>query len=320
MRLHRLIAAAAVMGVAALPLASYPQTYPSRPIRVITTFAPTGETDVVVRTLTEAVATRSGATVVIEARPGGLGAVGLQALKGAEPDGHTIGFTATGHLLVNPHVNPDLGYDPIASFAPIGKLLSSPVVFLAHPSLGVSSMAELISLAKAKPATVRMGIGGAGNKIGLAQLEAATGAKFLQVPYTQGAQLISDQLGGHIDASIQTVGQAMGMAKDGRVRAIGIGSLKSFPQAPGVPAVADVVPNFEMGFWWGLLAPAGTPKDRIEWVNREFVAALNTPAVRDRMIGLAYEIIGDRPEQFAAYIRKSSPEFAEIIRKNKITN
>jgi tripartite-type tricarboxylate transporter receptor subunit TctC len=132
--------------------------------------------------------------------------------------------------------------------------------------------------------------------------------------------LISDQLGGHIDASIQTVGQAMGMAKDGRVRAIGIGSLKSFPQAPGVPAVADVVPNFEMGFWWGLLAPAGTQKERIEWVNREFVAALNTPAVRDRMIGLAYEIIGDRPEQFAAYIRKSSPEFAEIIRKNKITN
>jgi tripartite-type tricarboxylate transporter receptor subunit TctC len=308
---------AAVFGAAAMVMAggAAAQAYPSKAITVLSTFQLGGSPEVPLRLIADDITKRTGKIFILESRPGGGGAVGLSAVNRAEPDGHTIAYTFTGGLLVNAYTTKDLGWDPM-SFAPVGRIFNSPIIIIGDPKFPARTMADVIRMAKEKPETISIAIGGSGNKIGLAQLDAATGAKFIWVPIAN--QIRTNVLGSHVNLGIETPSSVKGLIDEGKVTAIGVGSLKRLEYMPNVPAIAETVPGFENGFWFGFLAPKGTPADRVAWLNREINTSLNTPLVLGRMKELALDPIIESPQQFDAYLRKTGPEFESIIKKYNI--
>lgn len=308
---------AAVLGAAAIATAggAAAQAFPSKNITVMSTFQLGGSPEVPLRLIADDITKRTGKVLILESRPGGGGAVGLTALNRAEPDGHTIAYTFTGGLLVNPYTTKDLGWDPM-SFAPIARIFNSPIIIIGDPKFPARNMADVIRMAKEKPGTISIAIGGSGNKIGLAQLDAATGAKLLWVPVAN--QIRTNVLGGHVNLGIETPSSVKGLIDEGKVTAIGVGSLKRIEYMPNVPAIAETVPGFENGFWFGFLAPKNTPADRVAWLNREINTSLNTPLVLGKMKDLALDPVIETAQQFDAYLRKTGPEFESIIKKNNI--
>ena len=311
----RIIAAA--LGLAALVMAGgvAAQAFPSKNVTVLSTFQLGGAPEVPLRLIADDITKRTGKNFILESRAGGGGAVGLSLLNRAEPDGHTLGYTFTGALLVNPYTTKDLGWDP-TSFAPIGRIFNSPIIIVGDPNFPGKTMADVIRMAKEKPNSVSIAIGGSGNKIGLAQIENATGAKFLWVPVSN--QVRANVMGGHVNLGIETPSSVKSLIDDGKLTAVGIGSLKRFDYVPNVQPIAELVPGFENGFWFGFLAPKGTPADRLGWLNMEINTSLNLPAIQAKMKELALDSITETPQQFDAYLRKTGPEFGDIIKRNNI--
>ena len=308
---------AAVLGAAVMVMAggAAAQAYPSKAVTVLSTFQLGGSPEVPLRLIADDITKRTGKIFILESRPGGGGAVGLSAVNRSEPDGHTIAYTFTGGLLVNAYTTKDLGWDPM-SFAPVGRIFNSPIIIVGDPKFPARTMADVIRMAKEKPETISIAIGGSGNKIGLAQLDAATGAKFIWVPIAN--QIRTNVLGGHVNLGVETPSSVKGLIDEGKLTAIGVGSAKRLDFMPNVPAIAETVPGFENGFWFGFLAPKGTPADRVAWLNREINTSLNTPLVLGRMKELALEPVIESPQQFDAYLRKTGPEFESIIKKYNI--
>jgi tripartite-type tricarboxylate transporter receptor subunit TctC len=291
------------------------QQFPSKNISILSTFQLGGAPEVPLRLITEDITKRTGRTFVLESRPGGGGAVGLTALHRAEADGHTLAYTFTGALLVNPYTTPDLGWNP-TSFSPVGRIFFSPIIFVGDTKFPARNFADVIRIARQKPESVSIAIGGSGNKIGLAQIEAATGVKFLWVPVTNQPRV--NVLGGHTNLGIETPASVKGLVEEGKITAIAMGSLTRFDYMPNVPTVSETVPGFENGFWFGFLAPPGTPADRVAWLNREINASATSPAIAAKLKELALQPIVETPQQNDAYLRKTGPEFEKIIRAHNI--
>ena len=216
---------AAVLGAAAMAMAggAAAQAFPSKNITVMSTFQLGGSPEVPLRLIADDITKRTGKIFILESRPGGGGAVGLTTLNRAEPDGHTMAYTFTGGLLVNPYTTKDLGWDPM-SFAPVARIFNSPIIIIGDPKFPARTMADIIRMAKEKPETISIAMGGSGNKIGLAQLDMATGAKFLWVPVAN--QIRTNVLGSHVNLGIETPSSVKGLIDEGKVTAIGVGSLK----------------------------------------------------------------------------------------------
>jgi tripartite-type tricarboxylate transporter receptor subunit TctC len=291
------------------------QQFPTKNITVLSTFQLAGAPEVPLRLIAEDFQKRLNRTLVLESRPGGGGAVGMTALKNAEPDGHTLAYTFTGAVLVNPYTVKDLGWTP-TSFAPVGRIFFSPIILVGDPKFPGRNMADVIRMAKEKPESVSIAIGGSGNKIGLAQIEAATGAKFLWVPVSN--TVFTNVLTGTTNLGIETPSTVKPQIEAGKVTAIAMGSKTRFDYMPNVPAIAETVPGFENGFWFGFFAPAGTPADRVAWLNREIMTAMKAPAIAARLKDLGLQQVIDTPQDFDAYLRKTGPEFEGIIRKHNI--
>jgi tripartite-type tricarboxylate transporter receptor subunit TctC len=291
------------------------QQFPSKTITITLTSAFGGTHDVLVRGIAENITTKTGKTVIVEAKPGGGGAVGMSLLNRAEPDGHNIAMTFGGAVLVNPHTTKDLGWN-VSSFTPITRLVSSPNIFVSSPSFPAKNFAEMIKIAKEKPESVRIAFGGSGNKIGLAILESMTGAKFLLVP-VQATPFVQ-AMGGHVDVAVDTPSTTETAIKDGKIRNLGVGSLKQYKYMPDAELFAKTVPGFEMGFWWGMFAPGKLPKDRLDWLHREITAALNETKLKARLFAFGYDMIDETPAQFAEYLKKNDELYAKIIRDYKI--
>ncbi|HXC38880.1 MAG TPA: tripartite tricarboxylate transporter substrate binding protein [Burkholderiales bacterium] len=306
-----LAAAAGMLGCAA----AQAQAYPSKTITIILTSSFGGTHDVLVRGIAENITAKTGATVIVEPKPGGGGALGLATLVKAEPDGHTIAMTFGGAVLVNPHTTPALGWT-VANFTPITRLVSAPNIFVASPNFPAKNFADMLKLAKEKPGTVSVAFGGAGNKVGLAILESRTGAKFLWVPVNTTPFV--QALGDHVNLAVETPSTVENLLREGKLRNMGVGSLKPYKYMPEADLIAKTVPGFEMGFWWGMLAPAGLPKDRLQWLHREIVAGLNETRLKARLFAYGYDVIDETPEQFAAYLKENDALYAKIIRDYKI--
>lgn len=291
------------------------QQFPSKNITVMSTMQLGGAPEVPLRMIAEDIQKRFGRTMILESRPGGGGAVGMTALKHAEHDGHTIAYTFTGAVMVNPYTTKDLGWTP-TSFSPVGRIFFSPIILVGDPKFPARNMADVLRLAKQKPESVSIAIGGSGNKIGLAQIEAATGVKFLWVPVTN--RVFSNVLGGVTNLGVETPSTVKSNIEAGTVTAIAMGSLKRLDYMPNVPAISEDVPGFENGFWFAFFAPPGTPADRVNWLNREIMAAARSPAISSRLIALGLQPIIETSQEFDAYLRKTGPEFEKIIREHKI--
>ena len=291
--------------------ASLAQGFPTRPITFYSN-APGGAPEAIERAIFEKVKENTGANLILEARPGGGDAVGLQAVKAMAPDGYSYAITYASAINLNPLINRDLGLDPLKDFVPVVNLMSLGTVLATRDNFPAKDLRELVAMAKAKPGTVSIGIFGAGNKSWVAMLEEATGARFLQVPYKSTTELVQATLGGHLDAHFETLGTVL--AQKGKLKALSYGAASASPLLPGVPVVRELY-KFDMMSWFGVVAPAGTPPAAVTWVSREIARAVKDPKIVQLMETNGFMPVGNAPDQFATALRGEVDQNRELVRK-----
>lgn len=294
------------------------QKYPSKNITLISALT-AGAPDVMQRSVAESIAARTGATIIVEPRPGATGAVATAAVANAEPDGYTIGITFSGPLIANPLVNKDIKYHPVKSFAPISLMARGGAIMIASPKLPASNLAELLKLAKSRPEPIKVAYASLANKLALLSLADAAKVKFLDVPFNTGTAMQTAVINGDVDISIEAPGSVYGMVKDGRLKAIVTGDRTREPLFPDVGTIGEVVPGQDMTFWFAMLAPAGTPKDRLAWLERETRAALDDPRIRARMFTAGINVIAGSSKALADEIAATSERFARVVKQHGIT-
>jgi tripartite-type tricarboxylate transporter receptor subunit TctC len=301
-----LFAALALAGGSALA-----QSYPTKNVLFLTGVVG-GAPEAFQRAIFEKVKENTGATFILEPRPGGGGAPGLQAVKAAAPDGYTFGVTYASALNLNPLINRDLGIDALRDFVPVTNLMTLGVVIAARDDFAAKDVRELVAAARARPGQLRIGVFGAGNKSWVAMLEEKTGAKFLQVPFKSSTESVTATLGGHIDVHFETVGTLLG--QKGKLKALSFGGLAASQQLPGVPVVRDLY-QFDMLSWFAVLAPAGTPASAVNWVSRELVRAQKDPKITTMIESTGFTVLGNTPDEFARMLRAEVEANAEIVKK-----
>lgn len=293
------------------------QTYPARPIRLIVAFPPGGSVDAVARVVAPPLAESLGQAVVVENRSGASGNIGTELAARSKPDGytlliHTIPFVANAFLYAK------MPYDPLADFAPVSLLCSSPAVLIVNPSVPAHSVAELLALARAKPGALNYSAAGAGTNPHIAgELFNMLGhVDIVAVQYKGGGPALVAVLGGEVGITFQNISEAVPHVASGRVRALGVTSVKRAAALPQVPTIAEAgVPGYEFTTWHGVLAPRGTPQEIVSLLNAKLVAALHTPALSARFAQMGLDVIASTPEEFAAHLRKESDKWGKVIRE-----
>jgi tripartite-type tricarboxylate transporter receptor subunit TctC len=307
-------AAAIVCGTMLVAGAALAQQYPTRPIRMLVPFAPGGGTDLVARAVAHSMSEGLGTTVVVDNRPGANANIGNELAARAVPDGYTLIMTSSA-LTINPNLYRKLPYDPIKDFAPISLATNVPYILAVHPSLGVSSFQEFIALARSKKRPINYGSAGTGNAthLAMALLEVMAKIELTHVPYKGTGQALTDLVAGHIQVSWGTMPPTLPHVKAGRLKGLAVGSLKRAKAIPELPTVAEMgYPGYEAGSWFGVLAPAGTPRPIMVRLNKYVVKALAKPELADRLASEGAEPAANTPEEFAAFIK------AEIVKWGKV--
>lgn len=300
------IVASAFIGGGALA-----QAYPSKNITFIDNVTG-GPQEAVKRAIVSKVKDNTGVTVIYEARPGGGGAPGLQALKNAAPDGYTIGATYASALNLGPLINTETGLDALRDFVPVTKVWNAANVWVGRVDHPAKDIRDLVAMAKAKPNTIKVGLFGAGNRLFIALLEEKTGAKFIGVPYKSTADTVAAVLGGHIDAAFDSPGTLLGQV--GKLKGFLYGVSPTLPQLPGVPSTIDVY-GLETSSWTGILAPAKTPQEQINWLSRELVRATKDPAITKMMQDNLFPVVAGNSTEFAAELKKEVEEFRAALKR-----
>jgi tripartite-type tricarboxylate transporter receptor subunit TctC len=256
-----------------------------------------------------------GQTVVVENRPGAGGVVASQALVASPPDGYTLIVVASGHA-TNPLLYPKIPYDTFKDFTPISLLASSPNLLLVRADAPFKTVADVIAQARAKPGSLSFAHAGTGTSTHLAGelLKNLAHIDLNAIPYKGGAPAINDLLGGQIPMSFNNGPESVGQLEAGAVRALAVTTGKRAPFVPDVPSMAETVPGYDTGVWWGLLGPAGIPDDLLTKLNHDFVAALNTDAVKERLNKLGASPIGSSPKEFDAVIHADYDKWGPIIK------
>jgi len=300
--------------------AAQAQSYPVRPVKIVVAFSPGGGTDIVARVLGQKLSEMWGQQVIVENRAGASGTIGTEYAAKSAPDGYTLFMGTLGNLSVNKHLYPKMTVDPIRDFAPITKVVDVFFVLVAHPSVPAKNVAELIALAKSKPGFVTYGTSGPGGAPHLAAelLKRTANIDMTHVPYKASAQSFQDLLGGQVMITMDSQIQALPYIRDGRLRALGVLSAKRVPSLPDVPTIAETVPGYELTNWFGLVAPAATPKDLLAKISTDVHKALQDQGLRDKVTALSAAVVGDSPEQFGATMRADSEKWARIIREANI--
>jgi tripartite-type tricarboxylate transporter receptor subunit TctC len=294
--------------------ASAQSGFPSRPVHIFVPYAAGGGVDILARTLGEVVSRQWGQGVVVENRPGAGGMVASQALAKSAPDGYTLIVVASGHA-TNPFLYPKLPYDTFKDFTPISLLASSPNILLVRADSPFKTVADVIAQARLKPGSLSFAHAGNGTSTHLAGelLKNLAKIDLEAIPYKGGAPAINDLLGGQIAMSFNNGPESVGQLEAGTVRALAVttGTRASF--LPDVPSMAETVPGYDTEVWWGLLGPAGMPADLVEKLAHDFVAALNTDTVKQRLAKLGAFPIGSTPQAFDAKIHADYDKWGPII-------
>jgi len=309
-----LIAAAAVTMFCAVGTASAQSPFPSKAVHIFVPYAAGGGVDILARTLGDVVSRHWGQTVVIENRPGAGGVVASQALATSQPDGYTLIVVASGHA-TNPFLYPKIPYDTFRDFAPISLLASSPNILLVRADSPFRTLGDMIAQARAKPGSLSFAHAGTGTSTHLAGelLKNLAKIDINAIPYKGGAPAINDLLGGQIPMSFNNGPESVGQIEAGTVRALAVTTAARASFLPDVPSMAETVPGYDTEVWWGLLGPAGMTRDLVEKLSHDFVAALNTEAVKERLTKLGASPIGSSPQQFDAKIRADYRKWGPII-------
>jgi tripartite-type tricarboxylate transporter receptor subunit TctC len=308
------LAAVAVAMSAAGGMASAQSPFPSKPVHIFVPYSAGGAVDILTRTLGDVVSRQWGQSVVVENRPGAGGVLASQALVTSPPDGYTLIVVASGHP-TNPFLYPKLPYDTFKDFTPISLLASSPNILLVRADSPFKSLGDMIAQARSKPGSLSFGHAGTGTSTHLAGelLKNLAKVDISAISYKGGAPAINDLLGGQIPMSFNNGPESVGQLEAGTLRALAVTTASRAPFLPNVPSMAETVPGYDTEVWWGLLGPAGMPPDLVAKLSHDFVAALNTDSVKQRLAKLGASPIGSSPEQFDAKIRADYKKWGPII-------
>ena len=308
----------AVILTAALfaPFAAVAQSYPAKPVRVVIPWPPGGSNDVVGRLVLQKLSECMGQQFVVDNRPGASGVVGSDVVAKAAPDGYTIMIHSTTHL-GNAHLYKKLPYDTLKDFTGVGLLSAQPGVLTVHPSLPVKSVKEFIALAKARPGQILYSSSGNGSAphLQMALLISMTGIKITHVPYKGGVPQVTALVSGETQASFATISTVIAHIRNGKLRPLGVGSVKPSKTLPGVPTISDAgVPGYEMAPWIGVYAPAGTPKTIIDRLNAEIDKALALPDIVQKLESQALDPSPATTDEFNARIRADYEKYGKLIK------
>ena len=299
-------------------VAARAQTWPSQTITLVVPFTPGGSTDILARLLGQKLTNALGQTVIIDSRPGAGGSIASAQVARAQPDGNTIIMGHIGTLSVNPSLYKNLPYDPINSFAQISLIAKVHNVLVVNPAVPAHNVLELVAYAKQNPGKLNYASGGNGSAahIATAAFMVATGTDLVHVPYRGTAPAVTDLLGGQIQLMMTGAPAVLPHVAAGTLRPLGVSSLTRLPAAPDIPPIAEAgVPGFEASQWYGILAPAGTPRPIVDRFNHEIRVALASPEITEALLRDGAEPWASSPEEFRDHIAREIPRWAAIIEK-----
>ena len=295
--------------------------YPTKPVRLIVPFPAGGATDLFARTLSQKLGEKLGQSLVVENRPGAGGTLGSDLAAKASPDGYTLLLATSSTHSIGPNLNPRMPYDAVKDFTPISQVGNAPSIMLVPNSSPAKTVKEWIDYAKKNPGRLNYASSGNGTIVQLtAELFKAQADLFVvHIPYKGTALAIPDLVSGKVDVLFDSLPTGLPHVRDGRLRALGVTTLKATPLAPGVPPIADVLPGYESNTWFGLFGPKGLPADVVSRVNTAANQVLQDPEVIDKLQRLGIESVGGTPAQFTAMLAKESVKWKKIISERKIT-
>jgi tripartite-type tricarboxylate transporter receptor subunit TctC len=300
---------------AALPAAA--QSFPTKPIRLICPFPPAGAVDIASRAIAHEMTRLIGQPVTVENRPGAGGNVGGEAAARSAPDGYTLFMTTSGIQAINPALYAKMNYDPNRELTPVAPLVSLSNVLVVHPSVKANSVKDVIALAKAQPGRLTYASSGNGTSIHMsgAMFTQLTATDILHIPYKGSAPAVTDLLAGQVNMMFDNIPSALPHIKSGKLRALATTGAKRDPALPDLPTIAEAgVAGYESGVWFGLAAPAGTPRDIVARLNAEAVRGAKSPEFVKRMTDLGYNIIAGSPEQMTDMIKAEIARWTPIVK------
>lgn len=316
-RIRSSLAVACLLGLSCQIPSAVAQTsaFPAKPVKLVVAFSPGGNGDTLGRLMVDGLRHAWSQPMVIENRSGAAGNIAAEYVAKAPADGYTLLLNASSHV-VNASLY-KLPYDPVSDFSPIAEVAGYHYVLVARPSLGVKTVGELISLAKSKKGQLSMAHAGAGTAADLAGrlFMQAAGIEMTNVAYKGAGQAVTDIMGGHADAMFTSPGQVMPHVLAGKLLPLAFTGPKRFPDLPNVPTVAEAgFPGFEASTWFGVLGPAGIPRELVQQLNRQIAAAMKSPEVHDRLVQMGWYVSPSSVEQFEAVLREDREKWGKVIR------
>jgi len=292
------------------------QPFPSKPVRIVVPFPAGGPTDIVARAMAQKMSEGLGQTVLVENRAGAGGALGSEAVAKSPADGHTVLMGTIGGLAVAMSLLPNRGYDTLRDFAPITQAVNVTNILVTHPSVPARSVKELLALARSQPGKLNYASSGNGTVTHLAGelLKLMGGVDIVHVPYKGGAPALTALIGGETDMSYENALLIVPQIKAGKARALAVTGARRSPLLPELPTISETLPGYSASGWYGLVAPAATPKDALMKLNAAAVKALRTPDVMERLSSQGAEPVGSSPDEWAAFIRSEIDKWGKVVK------
>jgi tripartite-type tricarboxylate transporter receptor subunit TctC len=303
-------------------VAAQPTAYPTKPIRLVVPFTPGGSTDILARAIGQELGKAWGQSVIVDNVPGAGGAIGADKVAKAPADGYTLLMGHIGTLAVNPSLYPRLPYNPVKDFAPVAGVARVPNVLVVHPSVPARNVNELVALAKARPGQLNYGSGGNGSAANLATeyFKLQTGTSMLHIPYKGTSPAVTDLMGGQIQVLFTGAPAVIGQIKAGQLRALAVSSPKRLDVLPDLPTVAEAtgIKDFEADQWYGVVAPAGTPREVVSKLNTQINLTLNSPELKARLASEGAVATPGTPEAFGQLIVREIARWKPVITSGRV--
>jgi tripartite-type tricarboxylate transporter receptor subunit TctC len=316
MRVLSAVLAGCALGAAATAAAQ--DKYPAKPVTIIVPQAPGGANDTVARILAAKLSETMGQQFIVDNRPGAGGNIGTAAAAKARPDGYTLLLTVNSAHVINPFLYKNAGFDPVKDFEPVTPIATVAYVLVVNPSFPAKTLKELIDLAKAKPGDLQYASAGNGtlNHLLGEMLKTTAGIDMVHIPYKGASASVTDVVGGRVPISFQSAPSAISFIKAGKLRVLGVANEKRVPTMPDVPAMSETLPGYGATPWYGVLAPAGTPKPVIAQLHAGIVKALEAKDLQEKMAAQGAEVAKSSPAEFAALIKDELPRWQKIVKQS----
>ncbi|QNP50559.1 tripartite tricarboxylate transporter substrate binding protein [Diaphorobacter aerolatus] len=314
---HAALALCALASSASVSAQAAVATYPNKPVRIIVPYPAGGTTDIIARIAANQLTERLKQSFIVENKAGASGAIGAQAVAQAAPDGYTLVMATASSHGINSALQKNLPYDAVKDFAPITVVANTPNIIIANPAVPVKNLQELVALARKEPGQINFGSTSAGGSPHMSAelLKMMAGIDMTHVPYKGAAPMLTDLIGGQVQIGFDNLPSTIGFVKSGKVRALAVTTARRWPGAPDIPTVAESgVPGYEVSGWFGLLAPAGTPKDVVDKIQTTIAEAVKSPAVAKQLNDLGAEPVANKPEAFAQEIRDDVEKWRKVVK------